>query len=325
MKVRHFGLGLFTSSLVLLAGIGGAQAQSYPSKRITMIIPYPPTSVAYVLGKLLGDELQKRWGQPVVADSRVGAGGIVGYQAALFAPADGYTLIYLSTANTATPVFAKNQGVDPEKDFITVASEAYTPYFLVMSGALPLNNMREVIAYAKANPGKLNLAMHNNTWSHLSSLEIMAKFGIDMTMVPYAGGATAMQAMLVNEAQLYTAGTLFGMADHIKSGRLKVLAILDDKRFPVYPDYPTMGSQTGVEMRNVAHTITQVRTGTPQPMVDKLAATIAEIYSDPVAADRVRKLAFEPSIQLQTEATRTVQRAYEHAREIARVAKLPVP
>ncbi len=86
-----------------------------------------------------------------------------------------------------------------------------------------------------------------------------------------------------------------------------------------------MGSQTGVEMRNVAHTITQVRTGTPQPVVDKLAATIVEIYSDPAAAERVRKLAFEPSVQLQPEAIKTFQRADDHAREISRTAKLPAP
>jgi tripartite-type tricarboxylate transporter receptor subunit TctC len=300
--------------------------QGYPNKRITMYSPYPPSSVAYILARLLGDELQKRFGQTVVVESKPGAGGIVALQALQLAPADGYTLVHIATSNTASPVFAKSPpGLDPEKDFLTVVSESYSPYFLIMSGSVPATNLTELIAYAKANPGKLNLAMHNNTWSHLNSLDFMQKFSVQMTMVPYAGGATAVQAMLAGDAHVYVAGGLFGMADHIKSGKLRAIATLDEKRFPLNPEIPTALAQTGVNLSSLSYLAIQVRTGTPQSVIDRIGAMVKEVYADPAVAEQVRKLAFEPNVLTQQEAARVFTRSFAQAREIARIAKLPAP
>ena len=325
MKQGTRQFGIFLASLMLVAGSCFAQAQSYPSRTISIVSPYPASSAGVVLFRLLAEELQKRLNQPVIVEAKPGAGGLIAMQAVVAAPADGYTLLGHATASTANVVFAKSPGVDPEKDFITISAEAYTPYFLVISSGVPANSMKEFVAYAKANPGKMNIAVHPNSWANLSALEILNKFGISMTLVPYDGGVRARQALLANEVQAYPAPTLFGMTDFFKDGKLKVLAVLDNKRFPLFPDIPTLREETGIEMSNTSYLGTQVRAGTPQPVVDKLSGTLKEIFADPAIKGKYENAGFSVGLQGPAEASTTFARAYGHAREVARAAGLPRP
>src|SRR5262249_38247464 len=141
----------------------------------------------------------------------------------------------------------------------------------------------------------------------------------------YAGGAFAVQAMLANEAQAYASPSLFGMEEHLKSGRLKVLGVMSDKRFPLYPDVPTVGAETGQDVLDATYTLTQVRAGTPQPIIDKLAATTSDISADPAVQAKVRKLGFEPRTLPNDETNKIMNGEFNRARDIAKMAGLAPP
>ena len=302
-----------------LAGLTGiAQSQDFPSKRITIYVPFPPGAINDWTARIVGEQLQKKWGQPVVIENRVGGGGLVAMQAVANSPPDGHAMVAYASTQTAIPVFTKNTGIDPEKDLVAVTTTGYTPYFLLASGTLPVRNARELIAHVKANPGKLSLALSGaNSTPELSTMELQQKFGLQLTLVPYAGAAQAQRALLANEVQLWIA-SMFGLDEQIRAGRMKAIAVLSEKPFPTYPDIPTLGAATGTELISGAYLTFQARTGTVQAVLDKLATAIEEIISTPEVSERIRKAGFEPLSMPQNQTQAMMLREYRHAREVGK-------
>ena len=309
---------LLVAAGALLAAGGFAQAQDFPSKRITIYVPFPPGAINDWTARIIGEQLQKKWGQPVVIENRVGGGGLIAMQAVANSPPDGHAMVAYASTQSAIPVFTKNTGIEPEKDLVVVTTSGYTPYFLVANGALPVSNVRELIAYAKSNPGKLSLGISgSNSTPELSAMEMMQRFGIQMTLVPYAGAAPAQRALLANETQLWIA-SMFGLDELIKAGRMKALAVLNDKPFPTYPDIPTFASATGTELISVAYLTFQARAGTSPAVLEKLAGAIGEIIATPEVGERIRKAGFEPLSLPQGQAQAMMVREYRHAQDVAR-------
>lgn len=316
LNARFAALLVLALSLTGLAGL--ARSQEFPSKRITIYVPFPPGAINDWTARIVGEQLQKKWGQPVVIENRVGGGGLVAMQAVANAPPDGHAMVAYASTQTAIPVFTKSTGIDPEKDLVAVTTTGYTPYFLLANGTLPVRNARELIAYVKANPGKLSLGLSGaNSTPELSAMELQQKFGLKLTLVPYAGAAPAQRALLANEVQLWIA-SMFGLDEQIKAGRMKAIAVLSEKPFATYPDIPTLGAATGTELVSGAYLTFQARSGTPQPVLDKLAAAIEEIISTPEVGERIRKAGFEPLSMPQSQTQAMMLREYRHAREIGK-------
>jgi tripartite-type tricarboxylate transporter receptor subunit TctC len=299
-----------------------AAAQDYPARRITIYVPFPPGAIVDWTTRVMGEQLQKQWGQPVVIDNRIGAGGQVALQLVANSQPDGHTLVAYASSQAAIPVFNKNLGMDIEKDLVTITTSGYTAYFLVANGSLPVGNAREFIDYARSNPGKLNMALSApNSTPELTAMEIMQRFGVKMTLVPYPGAAPAQRALLAGDVQLWIA-SMFGLDEYVKGGRLKVLAVLNDKPFPGYPDVPTFGSSQGSDIVNVTYLTYQTRSGTPAPILAKLASAIADIVATPEVRDRIKKAGFEPLSLPQDQAQKMMTREFAHARDLAKTVGL---
>jgi len=217
------------------------QAQDYPNKPVKLIVPFPPGGGTDILARPIAQKLSEKWSQPVIVENRGGAGGNIGTKAAAEAAPDGYTLIFgvLGTHAVNQSLYT-NPGFDSTIDFAAITMVANTPNILVVHPSVPVTTMAELIAYAKANPGKLNYASPGNgSPSHLAT-EIFKKMaGIQLTHVPYKGSGPAMADMLGGTTQVWIANAPV-VLQHIESGKLRALATTRAKRPAVAAGIPTM-------------------------------------------------------------------------------------
>ncbi|MGB7276900.1 MAG: tripartite tricarboxylate transporter substrate-binding protein, partial [Pseudolabrys sp.] len=226
--------------LALLAGISGAQAQDYPTKTVTVIVPFAAGGPADVTGRIVADIFTRHLSRQFVVENVGGAGGTVGSLRAARAAADGYTLIsgHMGT-HAAAPFFYPNLGYDPQKDFEPVGLIAEQPELLTVRKDFPANNLKEFIAYAKANESKLNMGHAGvGSVSHVGCLLLNSAIGIKPTMVPFTGTAPVMNAILAGQID-YDCDPVLGPLPHVLAGNAKALAIAAKKRSPLLPDVPT--------------------------------------------------------------------------------------
>ncbi|MCE2948686.1 MAG: tripartite tricarboxylate transporter substrate binding protein [bacterium] len=226
---------------LLLASLacGSVSAAEFPAKPIRMVIPFAPGGSNDIVGRMVGQQLQERLGQPVIIDNRAGAGGVLGTEMVARAPGDGYTLLIVSVAHAFNPALYK-LSYDSIKAFAPVAMVGSGPNVMVINPQLPVNSVKELIAYARANPGKLNLASAGiGSFQHLSGELFTRMAKIEMTHVPFKGGGPAMTDVIAGQSQV-TIGSLIQMQGHIRSGRLKPLAVGSLKRNPTLPDLPSI-------------------------------------------------------------------------------------
>lgn len=273
-------------ALALCWGVAGlsqapAVAQSvstFPSKPIRWIVSYPPGGTADVLTRAIGDELSKRLGQNVVIENRPGANGNLGADIVAKAAADGHTLV-----TTAPGPLAVNDSLyatlpfDPKTAFAPITRLAIAPLVLVVPRALPANNLSELLAYLKANPGKAQYASQGNASSgHLAMELLKARTGMEAVHTPYKGSAPALNDLLAGHVSLMFDNTTSSLP-HVRSGALKALAVAEAKRLSVAPDIPTVSEQ-GVNGFEATPWFAVVTTaGTPATTVAKLNATLREI------------------------------------------------
>ena len=240
--------------VVLLAAAGGAlaQAPAYPSKPIRLVVPFPPGGATDILAREVAQKLTEAWGQSVVVDNRPGAGGNIGAELVARAAPDGYTLLMGTVGTHAinASLYAKLP-YDHVKDFAPVILVAGVPNVLVVNPALPVNTVAELIAYAKANPGKLNFASSGNGTSiHLSGELFKVMAGVQMTHVPYKGSAPAVADLISGQVQLMF-DNLPPSLPQIKAGKLRALAVTSATRAPALPDVPTMCGSRAARLRGV--------------------------------------------------------------------------
>jgi tripartite-type tricarboxylate transporter receptor subunit TctC len=269
-----------------------AAADGFPVKPVRIIVPYTAGSPNDVMARLLAQHLQGQLGQPVVIDNKSGGGTTIGSKAAAAAPADGYTLLLASSALVIEPIMTKQIDYDPQKDFAPVAFLARTSMLLTTNAQVPANSVEEFVAYAKANPGKLSLGFAQGTVSQLIAEYFNRLHGLDITSVPYRGGALVIPDMLGGRIHIYwpAPATVLPL---IREGRIKALAISSRERNPDLPDVPTM-KELGLDQLSLEFwTGVWAPAGVPADIVEKLNAAINAALQSPEMIASMKQLGFE--------------------------------
>jgi len=268
---------LLATGVALGAGIAtGASAQSYPDKPIRMIVPFPPGGPIDTMARLAGKFITDSLGQPVVVENRPGAGSTIGSKAAAAAPPDGYTLMFGSSGSLATaPSLYVNAGIEPLKMFAPVSSFALLPHLMVVSEQVPATTVAEFVAYAKANPGKVNYGAGLGTPPHLLSALFADKAGISATYVPYQGAAQSVIDLVAGRNHYTIDGTIILMPQ-VRAGKLKAIATGRAERWPELPDVPTLVESGYPDFTLDAWTGVVAPHGTPEPILASLNAAITK-------------------------------------------------
>jgi tripartite-type tricarboxylate transporter receptor subunit TctC len=237
---RNF-LHLLTGAAALPAVSRIAWAQTYPTRPVRVIVGFPPGGTADIVARLVGQRLSERLGQPFVIENRPGAGGNIGTEAVVRAPADGYTLLLAATLNTINATLYDKLNYNFIRDIAPVACIIRTPLIMVVNPAVPAKTVPEFIAYAKDNPGKVTMASAGTgTLSHIAGELFKMMTGIDMLHVPYRGGAPALTDLMGGQVQVYFS-PLPESISTIKGGKLRALAVTTATRSEALPDIPTVG------------------------------------------------------------------------------------
>jgi tripartite-type tricarboxylate transporter receptor subunit TctC len=301
---------------VALAFSTGALAQ-YPNKPIKLIVPFPPGGAAELGARIFAQPLSQQLGQPIIIETRPGAEGIIASQAVLQAAPDGYTLYYgTATGMSFAPAAKKVPPYDPVRDFTPISLVGIFGFFVFSQASLPVNTLGELVAYAKANPGKLNYGTGNAT-SILATAQFVAQQGIDVVHIPYKGDGPLSVDMLGGRVQ-FTIATPGLMAPQVKEGRLKALATLLPSRNQLLPDAPTL-PEAGLAP------VTITPWGglfgppkLPKEVVDRVAKEIAVVLAKPEVRDAFGKLAFEPRSSTPADLTKFVQEQLDAYRRVTR-------
>src|SRR5262245_45316010 len=269
-----------------------AQAQDYPSRAIRIVVPYPPGGSADLVPRAVAEQLQAKWGQPVLIENRAGAGGNIGAEAVYRAEPDGYTLM-----GTPPGPLVVNQNLyrklafDPEK-FVPVSIIAEIPNVLLVNPRLAVHSVKELVAYAKANPDKLNYGSQGSgTTSHLTAELFKSVAGVRLTHVPYKGSAPAMAALLGAEIDLMF-DNLGVTLPHVKSGALRALAVCGENRVASLPGVPTL-SETLPGFVSATWVGVVAPPSTSPAIAEKVSAAIDEAIRSPEVAKRLAALSAE--------------------------------
>lgn len=270
-------LALLLAALLPLA----AAAQSYPSNPLRMIVPFPPGGPADTLGRVVAQGLQEAWGQPVVVDNRSGAGGQIGMDAAAKAAPDGYTMVVVPVGNIAvSPTLFKNLPYKAS-DLAPVTNLAFVENALVVHPSVPATNLKELIALAKAQPGKLTFGSPAaGSQAHLAGELLKLEAGVDLTHVPYRGMAPAVNDLLGGQISMMFA-SMSSVVQHAQTGKLRMLGLASLKRSPAAPDLPTVAEQGIPGFEAVSWYALMVPAGTPAAVIEKLAAEASRIVLKP--------------------------------------------
>ncbi len=258
------------SAALSATAVTGASAQSYPDKPIKMIVPFPPGGPIDTMARLAGKFITDSVGQQVVIENRPGAGSTIGVKAAAASPPDGYTLLFGSSGSLAVaPSLYVNAGIDPLKMFAPVATFALLPHVMVVPEDVPAKTVAEFVAYAKANPGKLNFGAGLGTPPHLLSTLFKIKAGIDVTYVPYQGAAQSVTDLVAGRNHYTIDGTVILMPQ-IKAGKLRPIGFGQTQRWHELPNVPTLPEQGFPDFTLDAWTGVVAPLGTPEPILAKL-------------------------------------------------------
>ncbi|MDP3135573.1 MAG: tripartite tricarboxylate transporter substrate binding protein [Burkholderiaceae bacterium] len=265
-------IATLVSILALCAGSAMAQTASYPDKPIKIIVPVAAGGFLDASVRVLGERLTRSMGQPVVVENRAGASGITAATAVARAAPDGYTLLVGTIGVLAVnPGLFANLPYNTLKDFAPVSLTAATPSMLVVHPSVPVRTVRELIAYAKANPGKLNFASPGNgTTPHLAGELFKTLAQVEATHVPYKGSAPALTDLLAGRVEMMFDNVVASL-QHVRQGRLRVLAVTSPKRSELLPDVPTMAEAGLPDQEIMGWTGILAPAGTPKEIVDKLA------------------------------------------------------
>jgi tripartite-type tricarboxylate transporter receptor subunit TctC len=276
---------------VVLAGVTTAAAETYPSRTVTVIVPFPAGGPADITGRVVADQLSHRLGQQFIVENVNGAGGTIGATRAARATADGYTLIlgHMGT-HAAAPALYPKLAYDPAADFAPIGLIAELPEVLVTRKTLPPNNLTEFIAYAKANQGKLNMAHAGvGSVSYVGCIMLNTAIGIHPTLVPFTGSTPATQSLLAGQVD-YFCDPIIGQMSQIRAGTLKGIAIAAAQRHPLLPDLPTAAEQGLPQFEIAPFFALFAPKGTPQPVIDALAAALDQGLDDPAVRKRFEAL-----------------------------------
>jgi tripartite-type tricarboxylate transporter receptor subunit TctC len=286
---RRTFLRLAAGAVALPAVSRGASAQAYPSRPVRLIIGYTPGGSADITARLTGQWLSERLGQSVVVESRPGGGTNIATEAVVRAPPDGYTLLLVAPANAINATLYDKLGFDFLRDIVPVAGIIRFPNVVDVNPSLPIKSIPELIAYAKANPGKLNMASSGNgSTIHMSGELFKMMAGVNMVHVPYRGGAPALTDLISGQVQVMF-DNIPTSADHVRTGRLRGLAVTGTARSQVLPDLPTVAEFLPGYEASAWYGLGAPK-NTPAAIVERINATVNAILADPASQARFTEL-----------------------------------
>lgn len=289
--------------LCLFSTVIGAQA--YPEKPVRLLLTFAAGGQADILARTVTERMRASFGQPVIVEPRPGAGGNLAMEAVAKGPADGYTLVFGTPAVAINGTLYKKLTYDPLKNLVPVSLAALGPYIVYASGALPVNNVAELVAYAKSRPGKLNYASVGvGSGTHLTAVLFTLAAGIDMSHVPYKGIQQAAPELVSGDVHL-TFNAYGPLAQFVQSGKIKMIATTAPRRIKTLPDLPAVAeSLPGFEAAGWYGFFAPA--GTPRPVLNKLNVEIVKAVSSPELSARIESLGLVPAPQSLDEAARFV-------------------
>jgi tripartite-type tricarboxylate transporter receptor subunit TctC len=281
--------------VVSLLFSGAAFAQSWPSKPVKMIVPFPPGGAVDILGRAIGQKLSDATGQPVIIENRAGAGGAVGSEAAAKSPNDGYTLLMGSTSTISiNPALVSKPTYDPNNDFAPVSQVAFVPHMLVANMSLPVTNLREFIAHAKANPGKLNYgSAGNGTPHHIAGEMFKQMAGVDLVHIPYKGTGPAINDLLAGQLSFMSVEVLAALP-HVRAGKLRALGMATAAKSEVAPELPTVAEAGLPGFQVTAWYGVFAPAGSPPEAVRRAATEVAKAVASPDFRERLANMGATP-------------------------------
>lgn len=286
----------FLAAVAVFASSSFAQ-QDYPIRPIRMIVPYPPGGPTDIMGRLTSEVLAKRLTQNVVVDNRGGAATAIGAEMAARSPADGYTLFVSSeTTFAVTPGLKDRLPYHPERDFAPISLLTTQPYVLAVNPSLPVNSVSQLVAHAKANPGKLSYgSAGTGSANHLAGEMFKHVAGIDMVHVPYKGNGPAIIDLVGGQIGLML-GSISSLYPHAAARKLRLLAVASAKRSAAAPEIPTFaeGGMAGYQVSGWNCLVAP--RGTPQHVIKRLNAEIVAGFNQPDVLERLRKQSIEPAV-----------------------------
>jgi tripartite-type tricarboxylate transporter receptor subunit TctC len=288
--VRLFALGM---TGLTWAGISDAAALDYPTRPVRWVVGYPAGGTTDILARLIGQYLSEKLGQQFIVENKPGAGNNIATEAVINSPPDGYTLLFVNPANGINTSLYKKLSFNFPRDIAPIAGIARVPNVMEVNPNVPAKTVAEFIAYAKANPNKVNLASSGNGTSvHLSGELFMAMTGVKLTHVPYRGSAPALTDMIAGQVQVLF-DNLPSSIEHVRAGKLRALAVTTEKRSEALPDVPTV-AETVPGYEASAWFGMGAPKGTPPEVIAVLNKTINEALADPNIKARLAEMGGMP-------------------------------
>ena len=298
-----------------------ARAQPYPSRVIRIIVPFAAGGGSDIVARLVGDRLSKRLQQTVIIENKPGAGAVIGADSVAKSAPDGYTLLFTTPGpQILNPYLIKSLPYDP-KDFVAVATLLTSVNLMVVSSSVPAKTVRELIDYAKANPGKLNFASSGiGTSSHLAGELFKSMANIDITHVPYRGNALALQDVMAGTVQI-SIDAISALLPHARSGALRALGVAAPERSTVLPEVPTIAETLpGYDASSINYI--SAPAGTPAPIVERLNHEINAIVAEADVRDRLVELGLVPITESSADLEKRISRESEKWKKV--IEQMPV-
>jgi tripartite-type tricarboxylate transporter receptor subunit TctC len=279
----------------LLAFSLQGQAQNYPNKPIRWIVPYTGGGITDVVTRIVTTKMGGALGQPIVVDNRPGANSILGSDLAAKSAPDGYNMVTVIAGYAANVTLYQGKlPFDPLKDLVPVSLAGIAPLIMTVNPGLPAKDVKELIAYAKANPGKLNFGSSGiGAAAHLTCELFKQTTGIDMVHVPFKGTAPAMQAVMANDIQILV-DTPSSLMPQVRGGKLRALGMLSAKRLPAYPEVPTFPEAGGPALESSTWVMFMAPGATPREIVNRLSAETGKALEDPAIREKLVQTGIEP-------------------------------
>ena len=298
-----------------------AWAQAYPSRPVRIVVGFPPAGGADLFARLMGQWLSERLGQQFLIENRPGAAGNIATEAVVRAPADGYTLLLVTIPNVINATLYDRLNYNFIRDIAPVASIDRVPNVMEVHPSVPTRTVPEFIAYAKANPGKINMASSGNgTSQHVAGELFKMMTGVNLVIVPYRGAGPALVDLLAGQVQIMF-DTLSGSIGHIRAGKLRALAVTTEHRSPALPDVPTVAETVPGYEASTFHGMGAPR-NTPSEIIDKLNKEINAGLTDPAIKARIAELGSVPMAMATADFARFIAEETEKWGKVIRAANI---
>jgi tripartite-type tricarboxylate transporter receptor subunit TctC len=317
--------GVATAMLISILTVAvNAYGQEYPAKPIRMVVPWPAGGLSDLVARIVGERLGNVLGKPMVIDNKAGASGFIGTEIAAKAPPDGYTLLLVtSSTHAASPALFRKIPYDPINDFATISQVTLAPNILVVAPSLAANSVAELVTLAKAKPGQLDYASYGNgSTAQLAAELFLQTTGVSMAHIPYKGSAPAVTDLIGGHVHVFF-DTIPSSLPHVRSGKLKALAVTGPTRTQAAPDIPTV-AETYPGFEVTVWQGFQAPAGTPRAIIDKLNANVLKVMAMEDVRERLISLGADPVSSTPEEFAQHIAREKQKWADVVKRAGIPL-